>query len=140
MKRNWIFMLVMGFLLGSFANGLRAEDAPKPAAPAKADAAIPAAEAVDETEYSYGTVASVTGSEIAVKEYDYETGADVTVTYTADPKVELQGVTALTEIAAGDDIEIDYLVKDGKKVAKTVSVEKPEKPAAEEKKPEEKKA
>ena len=77
-----------------------------------------------ETEYSYGTVKSVSGAQVVVSEYDFEKDADVDVTYTTDGSTQFEGVTNLAGAAAGDDIEIDYVVKDSNKVATLVSVEK----------------
>ncbi|MBI3307602.1 MAG: hypothetical protein HYZ84_07350 [Candidatus Omnitrophica bacterium] len=77
-----------------------------------------------ETEYSYGTVKSVSGAQIIVSEYDFEKDADVDVTYTTDASTQFEGVAAIGEVGTGDDIEIDYVVKGGNKNATLVSIEK----------------
>lgn len=78
-----------------------------------------------DTEYSYGTVASVDAAAIQVKEYDYDSGADVSVDYVVDPAAKFEGANSLKDVAVGDNIEIDYLEKDGKRVILSMSVEKP---------------
>ena len=60
-----------------------------------------------------------------INEFDYDTGEEKEASYWVDPKTEYDNVAALKEIAAGDEVDIDYLVKDGKKVAVAISVAKP---------------
>ena len=77
----------------------------------------------EEIEHSWGTVNSVSSNQIIVSEYDYESeGAKIT--YTIDPAVELINVNSLKNIAVGDSVDIEYVVKGSKKVAKLISVEK----------------
>ena len=78
----------------------------------------------EKTEYSWGKVSSASSSQIVVREYDYDSDEDVDVTYTIDPKAELKNVDSLKSIAVGDSVDIEYVVKDGKKVAKVIAVEK----------------
>lgn len=78
-----------------------------------------------ETEYAYGTVKSITSSQIVVKEYDYENDTEVDVIYTIGPDVEYEGVSSYKDISAGDSVEIDYVVKGGKKIATLISAEEP---------------
>ena len=85
----------------------------------------PAAQEADETEFSYGTVKSVSGDQLVVSEYDYDQDKDVDVTYTVPAEAKLENVKALSEIAAGDTVDIDFLAKDGQKVATLITVEKP---------------
>jgi hypothetical protein len=59
-----------------------------------------------------------------VSEYDYEKDEYTSVAYAIDPAVKLDNVKSLTEIAAGDTVDIDYVVKDGKNIAKIIAVEK----------------
>ncbi|MBU0478776.1 hypothetical protein KKC91_09455 [bacterium] len=72
---------------------------------------------------SYGIVRSLSSNELVVRESNDE-GEEVDVSYIIDTKVELKNVKALEDIAAGDSVEIEYVVRDGKKVAKIISVEK----------------
>ncbi|MBL7131123.1 MAG: hypothetical protein ISS45_06955 [Candidatus Omnitrophica bacterium] len=80
----------------------------------------------EETEYSYswGTVSSVSSNRIVVSEYDYDSAEEVSVTYTVDPNVTLKNADSLKDIAVGDNLDIEYVVKNGKKVAKIITVEK----------------
>ena len=78
----------------------------------------------EEVEYSYGTVNKVSGNDIEVKEYDFETESDVNVTYVVNAETQFINVNAVAEIAPGDTVDIDYVVKEGKNAAKVVDVEK----------------
>ena len=80
--------------------------------------------AEEEEEYSYGTVTSISGDQLVVSEYDFETDKDVDVTYTVDAKAEFENISKLADVKAGDSIEIDYVVRDSKKVATFVAVDK----------------
>lgn len=120
MKKNLIAVLVV-ISVSFFLKPLYAVE-PKPAVPAADDAvAIPE----DETEFSFGTVKSITGDQLVVSEYDYESNADVDVTYQVPAETEFENATSLKDIAVGDSVDIDFLVKDGKKKAVAVTVEKP---------------
>lgn len=78
----------------------------------------------EETEFSYGTVKSVSADQIVISEYDYEADKDVDVTYQVSADVKIEGAASLQEIAAGDAVDIDFLVKDGQNVATALTVEK----------------
>lgn len=77
------------------------------------------------TEFSYGTVKSVSQNQIVVSEYDYDSDKDVEVTYQVPATVTLENAASLQEIAVGAAVDIDFLVKDGQKVASAITVEKP---------------
>jgi len=79
----------------------------------------------DETEFSYGTVKSIGTDQLVISEYDYDSDKDVEVTYSAPAGTKFENVTALQEIKAGDAVDIDFLVKNGQKVASAITVEKP---------------
>ncbi len=78
----------------------------------------------DETEYAYGVVQSVADGVLVVSEYDLTAGKTVQTTYTLDPLVSLTNVRSLDEIISGDGVDIDYVVRDGNRIAIGVSVEK----------------
>ena len=78
----------------------------------------------EDIEYSWGTVKSISSSQIVVTEYDYDNDEDVEATYSVDPKVELIGVKSLKDIAVGDSLDIEYVIQSGKKIAKVITVEK----------------
>ena len=124
-----VSILVLG-LAG--VGGLRlcwAEDAPERKAPQQAvePAAAPQAgqPAGEEPEYAFGTVKNVSGDQLAINEFDYDTGEEKEVTYAVDSKTQFDNVASLKEVAVGDEVDVDYLEKDGKKVAVTVAVAKP---------------
>ncbi len=74
----------------------------------------------NEDKFSFGKVVSVNAQEVMVKEYDFAKDADVEVSYTITAETELGNVNAVTDLAANDDIVIDYLEKDGKRVVTTL--------------------
>ena len=126
MKSRWIAAGLAFGLIGILSGHAAAEETQSPAL-----AAAPAAEPEDakpgepEPEYAFGTVKSVGADQITINEFDYDTGKENEATYGLDSKTTYENVAAAKEIAAGDEVDIDYLVKDGKKVAVTVSVAKP---------------
>ena len=120
---------IIAFIYAPFAF---AEEAGTTAPPAPAAAPAAKAEPTDEEalEYSYGVVNSVSATQLVVTEYDFETDADVTVTYELNDKTELT-VASASEIKVGDDVEIDYKLENGKKVAVWVGIESGEEGAGE---------
>lgn len=89
---------------------------------APADAAAP----VEEMEYSFGEVKSISSSQLVLLEYDYLTDKESDVTYAVDPAVALENAKSLDEIKTGDSVEIDYLTQGDTKLVKTIILEKEE--------------
>ena len=114
MKKLFLSLLIAGFLLPLTPALVFAEEE----APGGAE------EVGDDTQYSYATVVSVSDKEIVVSEYDYEKDESVNVTYSLDPAVKLRNIGSLKEIAGDDAVEIIYTVKDGKKMATAIAVDK----------------
>ncbi|MFA5088436.1 MAG: hypothetical protein WC552_05315 [Candidatus Omnitrophota bacterium] len=81
---------------------------------------ISRAQDMEEENYSYGLAVSVSGEEIILLEHDYETEADLQVSYTVTPDTELTNINSLGDIAQDDAIEIYYKEADGKKTATAV--------------------
>lgn len=81
------------------------------------------AEIIEDSEFSYGTVVSVSPAQLVVSEYDYENDVEVTATYEITPAVKLSNVKAIEEIVPGNSVDIIYVVKDDKKIAQSISVE-----------------
>ena len=79
-----------------------------------------AQEANNEDKFSFGKVVSVNAQEITVKEYDFAKDADVDAVYTVTAETEFGNVNAVTELAANDDVVIDYVEKEGKRVISTL--------------------
>jgi hypothetical protein len=78
----------------------------------------------EKSEYSHGEVSSVSGAQIIVGEYDDSLDRVVDVAYTVDPKAEFENITSLKDIAVGDSVEIEFIVRDGIRVVKFISKEK----------------
>ena len=79
-----------------------------------------AAQENNEDKFSFGKVVSVNAQQVTVKEYDFAKDADVEMVYTVTAETELGNVNAVTDLAANDDIVIDYVEKDGKRVVTTL--------------------
>lgn len=128
-KETWVPILVLSLLLWTLGAGsvwAQAEHGGQEhAGQATAPVAPAAPVAVEEPEYAFGTVKSVAQDQIVVTEFDYDTGEEKEVAYSIDPQAEISGVSSLQEVAAGDEVDVDYLVKDGKNVAVALSFAKP---------------
>ena len=74
----------------------------------------------NEDKFSFGKVLSVNAQEVVVKEYDFAKDADVEVTYSITAETELGNVNAVTDLAVNDDIVIDFVEKDGKRLVTTL--------------------
>ncbi len=86
-------------------------------------------EETEETEFAYGTVASVdlSAGTVVIKEQDYDTDIKRDVTYYFSPDTDFENANSINEIAVGNDVDISYLTKDdGKKIIKFISVYRPE--------------
>ena len=74
----------------------------------------------NEDKFSFGKVVSINADQIMVREYDFAKDADVEVAYTVTADTEFGNVNAVAELVADDDIVIDYVEKDGKRVVTTL--------------------
>lgn len=83
----------------------------------------PAGAQDDETYSTYGQVVKATANQIVINEYDIEKETMVDVTYPLDPKVKLKNVTALKDLAAGQSVDLTYVIKDGKNVVTEIVVD-----------------
>lgn len=79
-------------------------------------------EAVEE--YSYGTAIKASDSQLTILEYNYDSDGEVEGTYMLDPSTKVQNVSSIKDIAAGTYVEIDYIVKGGKRIATVITVER----------------
>ncbi len=121
--RRKILFIGLGMFLLPMAVSARIIQA---AEEAKTEAVEEADQTGVEWEYSYGSVVSVAPDKIVVKEYDYDKDVEVEVTYLIESDIELQNVTSIDQIKAGDDIDLYFDSKDDKKIARIISVESPE--------------
>lgn len=82
-----------------------------------------------ETQWLWGEVISVDSpkNEILVKYLDYETEQEKEIAVAINEQTTYENVNAISEIGPQDTVSIDYVVsREGKNVAKNISVEKPE--------------
>ncbi len=132
MLKGLILITVCVMAVSFSATGLCQEQA-APQAAVPQEVAVPE-QAVENTEYSEGTVLSVNAdaNEIAITEYDWNTDAEVNVTYSVDPAVQVENIASWKELASGNYIDIEYVVKDGKRIAKYINLyqQAPEAPAS----------
>ncbi|MDD5633843.1 MAG: DUF5666 domain-containing protein [Candidatus Omnitrophica bacterium] len=98
--------------------------APEVAAPAQeAEMVQPAPEVAEpvkpkgEPLYAYGKVTEVAPNSITISEYDFDTEQETKTVYTVDEKTELENITAVANLKAGDEIDIEYLEENGTKKA-----------------------
>jgi hypothetical protein len=77
-----------------------------------------------ELDYGWGTVTQVTETTIVLNEYDYEQDAYSDVTYDISQGVKFDNINSAKEIQPGMEVEIGFIVKDEKKVAVTIYLEK----------------
>lgn len=78
----------------------------------------------EERGYSWGSVKSISSNQIVVSEYNFTVYEDTDVTYVINPEVKLEGVKSPRDIAVDDVVGIEYVVKDGQRVAESIQVEK----------------
>jgi hypothetical protein len=82
----------------------------------------------------YGEVQSVdaTANTLSVQYYDYDSDSEKTAAILVNPDTKLENASAVGDVKKGDWVDVTYVVKDGKNVAKLVTVEKEETPAPDE--------
>lgn len=120
-------IMVLGVLVAFVGSRVWAEEAPVPA-PVAVETPVVSDAAVDEgpePEYAFGTVKQISGQELTLTEFDYDTNKEKEVSYTIDATAELNNVQSASEIVVGDEVDVDYFVRDGKNVAVVVAVAKP---------------
>lgn len=84
---------------------------------------LSAQEQEEEMGYSWGSVKSISSSQIVLTEQDDETGEEVEAIYTIDPSTELQNVDNIEAIAVGSSVVIEYELVNGGRVAKVIDAE-----------------
>lgn len=94
---------------------------------------IPVFSQEKEIEWIWGEVISLDKEkgEIKVKYLDYETDEEKEVTIICDPETKFENVSGFEEIKIGDSASIDYVIEEGKNIAKNISIEKEEFPLEE---------
>src|SRR3989338_3107247 len=129
MKRYFYLWAVTAFLFFAAAGQLQEQEAVNGEVETinvegdNAAEAVPAPEAAEDVNYSYGTVVSITGDQLVVLEYDYDKDAEVEVIYQVPVTAEFNNVQALADLKKDDNIEIYYKEAEGKKVAEIIAFE-----------------
>lgn len=77
-----------------------------------------------DVDYAWGTIVSVSETQIVIKEYDYESDAETDVVYTIDPAVELENMSSITELKQGDMVSLSYVYQNGKQVVVSVELDR----------------
>jgi len=106
-KMMLVIGLIAGMLLISMGgDGVRAED-----------------ELMDEMDFSYGIVVSITGTKIVIREYDYDTEQEKNETYVINEFTQFINMDNVMEIEIGDEVDINYVDQSGTKIAKIITKE-----------------
>jgi len=75
-------------------------------------------------EYAYGTVVSASSRSITITEYDYDKEEEVEVGYAITPDTIFEHDAALSDITPGDMADIEYILRENSRVARSVMIEK----------------
>lgn len=80
----------------------------------------------EEIQWVWGEVVSVdaNNNQINLKYLDYETDTEKEMSLIVDKDTRYEGVASLLDIKPQDTVSIDYIIKEGKNIAKQVNVEK----------------
>ena len=99
-----------------------------PAAPSVAPAAPQESNESPNTQWVWGEVTSVDAQNkaLTLKYLDYETDQEKEMVINTDDLTSYDNAKSLGEIQLKDNISVDYIVKDGKNIAKTIGLEKAE--------------
>ena len=81
-----------------------------------------------DTQWIWGEVikADAPNKTITIKYLDYETDQEKEAEISADSATTYENIKSLEEVGPKDTLSIDYMVVDGKNIAKNISLEKPE--------------
>ncbi len=114
-KLFFVLSLLLAFSLVSSQAMLFAQDEPL--------AATTPTEPLTDSQFTYGTVISVDPAVIKISEYDFETDTSEDVTYDVSPDVKCENVNSIKDVKEGDEVELEYVIKDGKRTAISIYVE-----------------
>ena len=86
----------------------------------------PAAVTAPDLQWIWGEVVSVNGAAqtLTVKYLDYDSDMEKTIDVMTDAATKFEEAKGIDEIKAQDTVSIEYLVKDGKNIAKGITVER----------------
>ncbi|GEM_PF-3070452 len=76
----------------------------------------------------YGEVQNINAgtSSITVQYYDYDSDAEKTIEIFSGPNTKIENAAAILDIKAGEWVDVTYVLKDTKCVARVITVEKEE--------------
>lgn len=80
----------------------------------------------DDDKFSFGRVVAVYAHSFVVREYDFARDRDVDVFYWVTSVTDLVNLPSLAQLAAGDDVVIDYLELAGERIVTTLVRELPD--------------
>lgn len=111
------------------------DDTSAPAAP-QVMPGVPDSDALSQSKEVaiYGEVQAVDASAntLAVQYYDYDSDSEKTADIVVNADTKFENAPAIGDVKKSDWVDVTYVIKDGKKAAKMVTVEKEEAPASEE--------
>ncbi|MBU0468809.1 MAG: hypothetical protein KKD07_01580 [Candidatus Omnitrophica bacterium] len=77
---------------------------------------------MDQYDISFGTIVSVSDSEIVINEEDLETENVTQVSFMTDPEMVLENFEMLDELGVGTFVEIFYEIKGDTKVINSITI------------------
>ena len=122
--------VILALLILGSAGLVLSEDQTEPNPPA---AAAPQENTDSNTQWVWGEVTAVDspGKTLTLKYLDYETDQEKELLLVVDESTSYENIKSLEDIQPKDNLSVDYTLKDGKNVAKSISLEKPESSPAE---------
>ena len=75
----------------------------------------------DMLEFTFGTLVRVSNDAITISEYNFEQEKEMEQNYAVTPETEFVNVENLSALKIGEEIEIEFKVKDGQKVAMAIA-------------------
>ena len=128
-----LILAVAGF---AFSEDQTADSNALPVSAPVATAAVPQdnSDSVN-TQWVWGEVTNVDAQNksFGLKYLDYETDQEKEMTINTDYSTNYDNAKALDEIQPKDNVSVDYIVKDGKNIAKAIGLERAENTATQEK-------
>ena len=124
MKRSLGMMLALTLPLFVFMPSAVFSADPEPAMKMEAPVSKAPAEAAlpeDQWLYTYGEVVSVAANQLVISEYDYEADEEKQAAYAIDSNTKLENAAQVTDLLAGDFVDVYYEQNGEKRLAKTVA-------------------
>ncbi len=78
------------------------------------------AQEADNDMFSFGQVVAIAENQVTIKEYDFVQDSDVEVVYGVTSETEYGNVSSISDLAVSDNVVVDYMEKDGKKIITTL--------------------